>query len=61
MPTWHEYLVVSGDKVEELTKVFRTLDTDHSGTLNYEEVTQLASRFFDGRQPQLTLTLTPDP
>ena len=22
-----------------------------TGTLNYEEVTQLASRFFDGRQP----------
>ena len=52
---------MSGDKVEELTKVFRALDTDHSGTLNYEEVTKLASRFFDGRQPQLTLTLTPYP
>mmetsp|Transcript_13579 Transcript_13579/g.32217 ORF Transcript_13579/g.32217 Transcript_13579/m.32217 type:complete len:88 (+) Transcript_13579:2150-2413(+) len=40
-----------GDKVDELTKVFSELDKDKSGKLNYEEVAQLASRFFDGRQP----------
>ena len=51
LPTWQEYVVSMGDKVDELTKVFSELDKDKSGTLSYEEVTQLASRFFDGRQP----------
>merc|ERR1712224_191455 len=33
--TWHEYVIAN--------------DKNNSGTLNYEEVMQLARRFFDGR------------
>ena len=51
LPTWQEYVVAKGDRVEELTRVFAELDQDGSGTLNYEEVTMLARRFFDGREP----------
>merc|ERR1719399_136478 len=49
--TWHEYVIANGDRVEEITRFFHELDKNNSGTLNYEEVTQLARRFFDGRQP----------
>jgi len=51
LPTWQEYVVSKGDRVEEIMRVFAELDKDNSGTLNYEEVTQLARRFFDGREP----------
>jgi glucose-6-phosphate 1-dehydrogenase len=49
--TWHEYIAQNGSHVEELRKVFDELDVDKSGTLDVSEVTELARRFFDGRQP----------
>lgn len=35
LPTWHEYVVSKGDRVEEIMRVFAELDEDNSGTLNY--------------------------
>jgi glucose-6-phosphate 1-dehydrogenase len=50
-PTWHEYLALHPDLEKSMTEVFHELDKDKSGYLDYDEVTALAKRFFDGRQP----------
>jgi len=50
-PTWHEYVAMNAGNIEEMKKVFKELDVSGDGFLNYEEVTQLAKRFFDGREP----------
>ena len=50
-PTWDEFIVQNGDKVDEMKKVFSELDKDGSGTLDANGVTELAKRFFDGRAP----------
>ena len=42
---------MQGDQVNEMKEVFHELDKDGSGTLNFDEVTELAKRFFDGRTP----------
>ena len=34
-----------------MRKLFEELDTDHTGSLSFGEVSELARRFFDGRQP----------
>jgi len=49
--TWQEYLVSHGNVVEEMKQVFAELDKNKSGSLDYAEVTELAKRFFDGREP----------
>jgi len=53
-PTWQEYVANNGDQIEEMARVFRELDVDGSGTLSAPEVTELARRFFDGREPSET-------
>jgi len=50
-PTWQEYVATHGDQVDEMKKVFAELDANQSGTLSMSEVTELARRFFDGREP----------
>ena len=50
-PTWQEYVVAHGSKIEQMTKVFHELDRDGSGALSFAEVTELARRFYDGRVP----------
>jgi len=50
-PTWDEFIVSNGDKVDEMKKVFSELEKDGSGTLDANGVTELAKRFFDGREP----------
>ena len=32
-PTWHEYVICLGDKLDDITKVFAELDKDNSGKL----------------------------
>ena len=50
-PTWQEYLAGNSKEVEGMRKLFEELDTDHTGSLSFGEVSELARRFFDGRQP----------
>jgi len=50
-PTWHEYVAMHGNDIDLMKKVFKELDTDGNGLLDYKEVASLAKRFFDGREP----------
>ena len=50
-PTWQEYLASNSNKVDEMRQLFVELDTDHTGSLSFSEVSELARRFFDGRKP----------
>ena len=43
-PTWQEYVVTNGDKVDEMKRVFAELDKDNTGTLDRDEMTELAKR-----------------
>ena len=49
--TWQEYVVSNGAKIEQMRGLFEQLDTDGNGALSFDEVTELARRFYDGRQP----------
>merc|ERR1712048_807455 len=50
--TWREYVLMNGGTVDDIKKVFAELDTDKNGVLDYNEVTELAKRFYDGRTPE---------
>jgi len=50
-PSWHEFIALNADHVDELKKVFAELDHEGDGRLNYSEVAELAKRFYDGREP----------
>ena len=50
--TWQEFVVSNGDKVDEMRKIFEELDVNKDGTLDFNEITALAKRFFDGREPK---------
>ena len=51
--TWNEFIALHGDRVDEMRQVFNELDKDKSGTLDFSELTALAKRFYDGREPTL--------
>jgi len=51
-PTWQEFVASHGDKVNEMRKIFDELDINKNGTLDFNEITSLAKRFFDGREPK---------
>ena len=46
-------IALNGNHIDELRAVFAELDVDGSGTLDMEEMTQLAKRFYDGREPTM--------
>jgi glucose-6-phosphate 1-dehydrogenase len=46
---WQQY--IGEATTEALTALFKELDVDGSGALTAEQVTSLASRFYDGRAP----------
>ena len=48
---WMEFIAQNGHLSHEMVRVFRELDVDGSGRLEYAEVAKLAQRFFDGRKP----------
>jgi glucose-6-phosphate 1-dehydrogenase len=50
-PTWHEYVAMNGSNVDLMKKVFAELDTTDEGSLGYKQISRLARRFFDGRDP----------
>jgi hypothetical protein len=49
--TWQEFVAMNGGLIDEIVRVFAELDTDNSGMLDQKEITALAKRFFDGREP----------
>jgi len=50
-PSWHEFVALNADSIEDLTEIFHECDKNNSGALTYDEVTALAKRFYDGREP----------
>lgn len=50
-PTWHEFVALHPDLCGEMRRMFAELDVNGDGTLDFAEVTELAKRFFDGREP----------
>ena len=50
-PTWQEFVVTNGDRVEQLRAIFNQLDKNQSGTIGLADVAELAKRFYDGRIP----------
>ena len=50
-PTWHEFIALNGDHIEEMKRVFAELDKDGNGMLDHAEMTELARHFYDGRTP----------
>jgi len=50
-PTWHEYVALHAQDIDQMKKVFAELDKDNNGCLDYSEVVVLAKHFFDGREP----------
>jgi glucose-6-phosphate 1-dehydrogenase len=49
--TWQEFVVTRGAEVDQLRAIFAQVDQDADGKLSIAEVTELARRFYDGREP----------
>jgi len=50
-PTWREFVALHPNLCGEMRTIFAELDANGDGHLDFAEVTELAKRFFDGREP----------